>query len=197
MELEGYFIRLESHLQTVQHKQRAAGGEELNVDMEHLRAFIQTVLPWCDEDQRVEVQQATKLALTAPGRYLQENREQLARRGIDRPVRDLYLIALVDGVRRVGGAAEVDWKADYESVFWQISAIAKNFNLDVQEVTDASALQTHEILRRLGETLESQGHVLASIDIDSDSYVLYILPDTAYSRSAELAKNIGVKVSRF
>ncbi len=197
LELEGHFIELEDHLQVIERKRRVVTHTEPRVDIQELGAFIETILHWCDKDQRAKVQQTTEFALTSPQQYLLANKEHLALRGIDKPIRHLYVIALVDAMQKIGAAAKVDWKADYETVFRHVSDVANNLSINIQQVTNASTLQTHEILQRFGQDLASQDHVLAAIDIDSDSYVLHIVPSASYSKSIDLAKKIGIKINRF
>ena len=197
LELTDYFVELEDHLQAVSSEEQATRGTEGNVDIKELRVFIRTILHRCEEHQRREVQKTTELALTAPRQYIQAHREQLARRGIERPIRRLYVIALVDAMQKIGLVAEVDWKADYATIIWQVSLVAKHFSVNIPQVRKAGTLQVSEILQQLGKHLANQGHVLATIDIDSDSYVLYIVPDAIFGKSAELAQRVGIEVSRF
>lgn len=196
-ELERYFTKLENHLQIIGGKQPAADSTKPAADSKGLEVFIQTILDWCDQNQQAKVRRAAELALAAPKKYLEANKEPLALRGIHKPIRRLYLFALVDTMQKIGIAAEVDWKADYEIIFGSVSRLAGNLGINLQPVRDPSNLQTHQILQSLGKDLATQDHVLATIDIDSDSYVLLVLPAASSSKSIELAKKLGIKLDKF
>lgn len=196
-ELERHFSDLENHLHLIKRKQQPTTHTEPAINPQDLGDFIQTLLSWCTENQREEVEQAVKLALTSPEMYIKANRGQLALRGIDKPIQNLYVIALVEALQKIDIAAEVDWKAGYETIYWHISQLAKRHGINLQPVANTAELKTHEVLQKLGKDLASQSYVLTTININSDSYVLCVVPDTTYNKSVALAKKTVIKINRF
>jgi hypothetical protein len=196
-ELEGHFRALEGHLQIIAHQQQASAPAKPGLARDDLKRFIQHVLPWGDAVQRAQVEQAIMLACQSPRQYIQAHAAQLARRGIHAPAPHLHVIALVDTLQALGAAAEVDWKADHETVLWHVSRIAHHLGIFLEPVADAPALSTLESLQKISQDLSARHHVLITVDIDADAYVLLIVPAPSYPKVRALADKIGVKVGRF
>ena len=196
-ELEGHLRALEGHLQIIASKRQASTAAQPNLDRDALNRFIRHVLPWGTSAQRAQVTQAVMLAHQSPQQYVQAHAAQLARRGIHAPTRHLHVIALVDALQALDAAAEVDWKADHETVLWHVSRLARPFGIQLAPVADGPALSTLESLQSIGQDLSAQHHVLATVDIDADADVLCIIPAPSYPEVRMLAKKMDVKVERF
>jgi hypothetical protein len=194
--LEQYFEKLEGHLQIVAAKRRGAASPRSDLTMDDLQAFLRLLLPWCDEAQRSEVEHAVRSAVDAPQRYVRDHLDHLARRGIRHPTRHLHVIALVDALQAVGAAAEIDWNAGGKMIHSRASRLAAPYGISIDPVTGGSNCSTLEILRRIGRHLSTKGYDLATIDIDSDAYVLIVVPAPASREVKALAAKMDIEIHR-
>ena len=196
LELIDHFRKMENRLRIIT---AAPGTITVSVDIKHLRALINALLSWFDfnKSQKKDVQKAVETALKKPYQYLEDHKEQLANRDIGEPVHNLFIIALVDAMQKLGAAVEVDWNTDFETVVWQVSGLAIPCKIISPQESKAPPLLVPDILRRLGKEIMAQGATLTTIDIDTDSYVLTVVPSTRYKKVVELAKKAGIKIDRF
>ncbi len=133
--------------------------------------------------------------ISRPSEYFAENSPRYEERGIDAEDEDedtLYLIGLVDELADGGYIAEVDYKCECDDFLWAleqlktyplISRIAGGLSLDESDDVEAWG---REICLAAGKNA-----VLGWIDIDSDSYLMFILPVDKIDSARELASSFG------
>lgn len=198
-ELEGHIAALIAHIDDLRGQQETeivATRASAPADVE---ACVAALLPTRDAAEHEGVARAVMQALTDPQAYVAAHRAALARRGIERPIPHLHIIALADAMIHLGAAAEVDWNADAETVCWRVSNLAyrQDLGVTVRAVPSDPKLQTHEVLGELAAVLDAQGCALSTIDTASDAYVLHLLPSADYDEAAVRAAKIGVRLHRF
>ncbi len=191
-ELEGYFLALEKHLNII-NDIRNQTVQKPPVAAKDLRSFIQTLLKQFEKEKQEAVYSATLASLDTPQAYIKDHQVQLAERGITNPVQDLHIIALVNALEEIGAVAELDWKADDQTAFWQIARLAQKQGVAIKPIKSTATMETSAFLSNFAKDLASQNHVLESIDISSDSYVLYIVPAHSFKKMKRLAKKIGIR----
>ncbi len=194
--LERFFERLEGYLQIVQHKRQAASSVRPDLDVADLNPFLRLAFPWCAESRRRGIIRAVRSAVTDPQQYVRDHQARLTRRGIHQPTQHLHVIALVDALQAIGAAAEIDWNAGDQMIYGRISQLTAPFGIPIEPINDGSNLPTLKILQRLGRHLSTKGYDLATIDIDSDAYVLIVVPAPASRDIKALAAKMDVEIHR-
>lgn len=131
------------------------------------------------------------LALRDPARYVAKHAKELDLRGIDAPVKNLAVLALIDGLIARKLATELDWREEPEDCIEQIFALRSLpaqtalKKLDAPEVDDE--MTTARALKIAAGALAPAGLVLATIDIRSDSYPALVLDAKAFPKVEKLA----------
>jgi len=132
-----------------------------------------------------------------PDAYLAQYEDEWQERGIDEAHPDLPWIALADGLRARGWTREIDWKTAIEDILWTLDELAppQPPNPDRWEgLTDEEAEDDRvpeETLPLAGRRLLAEGLALATNDIDSDGYLLIVLPADRLEEAQRLAKRAG------
>jgi hypothetical protein len=137
-----------------------------------------------------------RLAVDRPDAYLEQYAEQLGNRGIDEVIPHLPWIALVDGLDARDAMREIDWKSDIEDVLWNLDQLAalrpmRPDRWDELQDEDGDERLPEETLPLIGQRLLGEGLALATIDIDSDSYVMIVLPASKLKEAEQLAELAG------
>lgn len=138
------------------------------------------------------------LALRDPARYVAKHAKELDLRGFDAPVKNLALLALIDGLIARGLATELDWREEPEDCIAQIFALRSLpaqtalKELDAPEVDDE--MTTARALKIAAGALAPSGLVLATIDIRSDSYPTLVLDAKAFPKIEKLALECKVRL---
>ncbi len=195
-ELEILFHNLENHLNTQKRnvqKKTAAPAINLNI----MQQFINTLLKWIDKDHQVQIWKAVKSAILDPPQYYLNNINSLSERGINAPFSGLYIIALADALLEARVAVEIDWNSDPETIQLAVSQMT---NIEVRELLPAEGsndMPAEKVLKIIGKNLARLNLTLTSLDIDSDSYVLCLLPNDIYRQVIELANKVGIKMVKW
>ncbi len=117
------------------------------------------------------------------------------------PARDPALpwLVLVDALIEHRHAVELDWKIDPGELPFALSQLAAYESVDV-ELRDALAASTREEtltvlhLRDAAALLAGERRIVAVMDIDSDSYVVLLLPEQRFAEAMRLADAHGHKL---
>ncbi len=195
-ELEILFLNLENHLNTQKRNvQKKTAAPVVNLD--DMQLLINTLLQWLDKDHQVQIWKAVESAILDPQQYYRNNTNSLAKRGINAPFSGLYIIALADSLLEARVAVEIDWNSDLETIQWAVSQMT---NVEIQELLPAEGskeMPAEKVLKTIGKNLSRQNLTLTSLDIDSDSYVLCLLPKDIYRQVIELANKVGIKMVKW
>ncbi|MBG9792935.1 hypothetical protein ABD76_10715 [Paenibacillus dendritiformis] len=147
-----------------------------------------------------EILQNVRLAVDNPSKYFHENRNRLDERNIDELTEELPWIALVDELIENGFAFEVDWKESNYRICEIIDVLLekKSFSLLEWQWADEGnydELSTAEFLHEVSQRLKAHSISLAYVDIDSDSYVLIVVPVQEIESLKMLALAAGHSIS--
>jgi hypothetical protein len=137
-----------------------------------------------------------RLAVIDADDYVRQYRERLHGRGIDAPIPALPWIALADGLSARDRLREIDWKAELEDITWNLDQLAalRPEQPDRWTWLEEEAWQDkmpEDVLPAIGNRLLQNGMALVTLDIDSDSYLLVVLPADRSQESRRLAQLAG------
>ncbi len=151
----------------------------------------QSLVPDDVEGLWAEVQ----LALTEPALYHSRFTDDLENRGIFDAQGVRPWLALVDGLQRRGQNCELDWKLDMGDLVWNLKQLKsvqqQAISLDALEESEAEGF---DALQEAGSFLQTQGLALLSFDIDSDSYPLSVVDNSAVEPLLGLAQRLRQKL---
>jgi hypothetical protein len=120
-----------------------------------------------------------RLALVNPDEYVQLFQKELNRRGIENPRSDLPWIALVSGLANRGRLRELDWKEAPEDVAWKIDHLLSDRPMQPDRwawLAEWEDKLPHELLPAIAARLAPEGLAVVTLDIDSDSYPMMVVP---------------------
>ena len=129
----------------------------------------------------------------SPQQYLRENAEQYEMRGIEGEIRDdkIIWLGLVDEMIAEGTAVELDWKSDQDEFLEEMQELAEKQQLELSaEWLDEDA-DIPVWCETLDEHWSEQGYCVAALDIDSDSYVLFICKRERLDELITLGKQVN------
>ena len=131
-----------------------------------------------------------------PREYFKDNADRYEERGItNRDAIDTFVwIALTDELLESGAAIELDWKEEKEEFLSSIEGLANEKDLVVDDVLLDDEGDIPTWCKELDNKWMKDGYCIAGIDIDSDSYVLFVCKTDKLKRLAELAKSINHRI---
>ena len=131
-----------------------------------------------------------------PREYFKDNADRYEERGItNRDAIDTFVwIALTDELLESGAAIELDWKEEKEEFLSSIEGLANEKDLVVDDILLDDEGDIPTWCKELGNKWMKDGYCIAGIDIDSDSYVLFVCKTDKLKRLAELAKSINHRI---
>lgn len=138
---------------------------------------------------------------SSPREYAMENASQFAERGISADSADtntLMWLGCVDILIKNAYAAELDFKCELEDLIFSLNELnspaSENITLDEDEHDPEADITVWlgEIDERLGE----RGLCVGGVDIDSDSYVVFLTDIQTLEKLKETANGIGYKIDR-
>ncbi|MFG5775800.1 DUF6630 family protein [Comamonas sp. J-3] len=136
-----------------------------------------------------------QLALTEPALYHSRFTDDLENRGIYGAEGVRPWLALVDGLQRRGQNCEFDWKLDMDDLVWNLKQLKSMQQAAVPlDVLAASEADGFDALQEAGSFLQTQGLALLSFDIDSDSYPLSVVDNSAVEPLLGLAQRLGQRL---
>lgn len=137
-----------------------------------------------------------RLAVDRPGDYAGKFAERLHGRGIDGPIAELPWLALADGLGDRDLMREIDWKEAHEDVTWKLDQLtalrpARSERWTWLDGADWEDKIPEAFLPAIGKHLLQSGLALVTFDIDSDSYLLMVLPADRVAECQHLAERAG------
>lgn len=137
-----------------------------------------------------------QLAVDRPDDYVRAYHERLNWRGIEAPIPALPWIALVDGLMARDRLCEIDWKEPPGDVTSNLDRLAALRPEQPGRWTWLAGAEwqgklPEDFLPAIGKHLLEKGMALITLDIDSDSYPLMILPADRVQESQRLAALAG------
>lgn len=126
-------------------------------------------------------------------------KDRLDERGIDSPIDELAWISLVDALLDHGLAFEIDWKESGLYICDVVDELLDRKNMacvswEDFEDGEFDELPTSQYLNKISEKLKEQAISLASLDIESDCYVLVAVPSSDIDEMKALAKEAGYSI---
>ncbi len=174
--------------------------KEKPIDFSYIREISSAV---CGND--LAVMKSIEEMLADPKAYFSKYSERYEERGIDVDEDDektLYWIGMTDELIEGGYVAELDYKCDLEEFLASLQQL-RSYPL-IADIIPGITLNESENIEAWGEeiALAIEGKALfCLLDIDSDSYPLFILPFDKKGdntlRLEELAHTYGHKISEF
>ncbi|MEC0210963.1 hypothetical protein P4H70_18650 [Paenibacillus ehimensis] len=140
------------------------------------------------------------LASEHPLAYFEKYKDRLDERCINEPIEELAWISLVDVLLEHQLAFEIDWKETGLYVCDVVDELLdrkKLASMDWEEFESDqySEMPTDEFLNHIARKLNEVSVSLAYMDIDSDSYILIVVPTADIEGIKRLAEEAGVVIS--
>ena len=131
-----------------------------------------------------------------PREYFKDNADRYEYRGItSRDAIDTFVwIAVADEMLESGIAIELDWKEEKDEFLSNIEELTKENNLVVDEGMLDDEGDIPSWCKELDNRWMKDGDCVAGIDIDSDSYVLFVCKTDKLKSLTELAKSINHRI---
>ena len=131
-----------------------------------------------------------------PREYFRDNADRYDDRGItSRDAIDTFVwIAVADEMLESGIAVELDWKEEKDEFLSSIEELTKENNLVVDEGMLEDEGDIPSWCKELDNKWMKDGYCVAGIDIDSDSYVLFVCKTDKLKSLTELAKSINHRI---
>lgn len=140
-----------------------------------------------------EVRSKLESCLESPQRYYRENVESYEERCIDGNQEDDRIVwfAIADEMILGGAAIELDWKTDVEDFFDEMKGLANRHHLGLQEDWFQEDDDIPTWCELLDEKWADKQFCVGAMDIDSDSYVLFVCRTEVLKQLSELGKQVG------
>ena len=131
--------------------------------------------------------------IDAPKVYFDENIERYEERSMEAETKNdrIVWIAIVEELIESGDAIEIDWKEEVEEFAVQMKALAEKKNLTLQTDWFRAEKDIPAWCKILDEKWEEQGFCVGAMDIDSDSYVLFVCKIEALEKLKALGKKVN------
>ena len=125
--------------------------------------------------------------------YFDENAERYDERYIevDEEKDEIVWIAIVDELTESGDVIELDWKEGFEEFTAQMKNLADKNNLELQENRLNRGVNIPAWCEILDEEWNSQGFCVGAMDIDSDSYVMFVCRRETLEKLTALGKKVN------
>ena len=140
-----------------------------------------------------EVRSKLESCLESPQRYYRENVESYEERCIDGNQEDDRIVwfAIADEMILSGAAIELAWKTDVEDFFDEMKGLANRHHLGLQEDWFQEDDDIPTWCELLDEKWADKQFCVGAMDIDSDSYVLFVCLTEVLKQLSELGKQVG------
>lgn len=131
-----------------------------------------------------------------PREYFKDNADRYDERGItSRDAMDTFVwIAVADEMIESGIAIELDWKEEKDEFLSSIEELANENNLGIDESMLDDEGDIPSWCKELDNRWMKDGYCVSCIDIDSDSYVLFVCKTDKLKSLTELAKSINHRI---
>ncbi|MNZ43858.1 hypothetical protein D3C78_614710 [compost metagenome] len=151
-------------------------------------------------DIEATVLEDVTLAVDQPTEYFEKYEERLEERGIDEPYEGMAWIALVDVLLENDLAFEIDWKETGIYVCDVVDELIHRkklptFDWEKYEDEEYNEMPSDQFLNEIANELRKVNLTLAHLDIDSDCYVLIVVPAAEWDEIKRWSEEAGVTVS--
>ncbi|EJP23385.1 hypothetical protein HMPREF1142_0991 [Peptostreptococcaceae bacterium AS15] len=134
-----------------------------------------------------------KTCFDNPLNFFEENSERYDDRGIDRDedVKTIAWIAIADELIEGGFAVELDWKEELSEFVWQMKGLADKNNLELYEECLDENDDIPTWCRILDGKWREKNYCIGAMDINSDSYLMFVCKLKTLQKLALLSTKIG------
>lgn len=164
--------------------------EPLEVDIDALIALLAVVLATVPPRVRQKAERAVRLACEKPGTWLQEYGHI---RGLKKPTENLHVLAFLDALIDARAATELDHRSEADELAGELRKIGGRLGFDVEAPEDNEISKSLRTLRR---SLKQAGWVLIVLDINSDSYPLFVVREATTKQVQALIRKVGIRVAK-
>ncbi|WP_438347707.1 DUF6630 family protein [Paenibacillus sp. FA6] len=146
-----------------------------------------------------KIVEEVRFAIEEPNNYVIRFEEKLKERGIEEHLEELPWIVLIDALIEDELAYEIDWKESTLEITYAIDDLFDRKKIDsldwewIENISDA--MLTGEKLQAIADKLNERSLSLAYLDIDSDSYILIVVPNVEIGELKDLALKAGHTIS--
>lgn len=158
-----------------------------NSDVESYRKMVTLLI------ENTEVRSNLEFCLESPQQYYKEKADIYEERCIDGNQEDktIIWIGMVDEMLSGNEAIELDWKTDAEDFFYEMKSLANRHRLEIQEDWFKKDDDIPTWCELLDEKWADKQFCVGAMDIDSDSYVLFVCRTEVLKQLSELGKQVG------
>lgn len=160
-----------------------------NSDVESYRKMVALLT------ENTEVRSNLEFCLESPQQYYKEKADIYEERCIDgnQENKTIIWIGMVDEMLSGNEAIELDWKTDAEDFFYEMKSLANRHRLEIQEDWFKKDDDIPTWCEVLDEKWMDKDFCVGGMDIDSDSYVLFVCQAEVLKQLSELGKQVGQK----
>lgn len=133
--------------------------------------------------------------LESPWDYFDENLERYDDRGIedDEAEDTIVWLGIVDELIESGDAIELDWNSILEDFTYFMKELAEQKNLSLQDDWLDEDGDISSWCKVLDEKWEETGYCVGAMDIDSDSYVIFVCRRETLTELTQSGQKVGFR----
>lgn len=141
------------------------------------------------------VRSAIEACLASPWDYFDENLERYDDRGIedDEAEDTIVWLGIVDELIESGDAIELDWNSILEDFIYFMKEFAEQKSIPLQDDWLDEDGDIPSWCKVLDEKWEEAGYCLGAMDIDSDSYVIFVCRRETLTELTQLGQKVGFR----
>ena len=164
---------------------------DMRTDEQKNIAIYQEITQLLTDDS--EVRSRLTSCFESPGAYFKQYAERYDERGIGEEVNEATIkwLAIADELLAVDAVIELDWKTDKDEFLYQLTPLAAKQTLDFEENWFDEDDDIPTWCKILDEKWAGHDFCLACMDINSDSYVLFICQRAILGELVVLSKKIN------
>ena len=164
---------------------------DMRTDEQKNIAIYQEITQLLTDDR--EVRSRLTSCFESPGAYFKQYADRYDERGISEEVDEATIkwLAIADELLAVNTVIELDWKTDKEEFLHQLEPLAAKHSLDLEENWFDEDDEIPTWCKILDEKWASQDFCIACMDINSDSYVLFICKRDILGKLVTLSHKIN------
>lgn len=142
------------------------------------------------------IHDAIENCLESPWSYFEENIDRYDERGIDEDETEETIIwlGIADELLDANKAIELDWNPELEDFSYFMKSLAEKKNLQVEDDWFDEEDTITNWCSILDRKWEAAGFCVGGIDIDSDSYVLFICKEETLKELTEWSNRIDQRI---
>ena len=141
------------------------------------------------------VRSAIEACLTSLWDYFDEDLERYDDRGIedDEAEDTIVWLGIVDELIESGDAIELDWNSILEDFTYFMKELADQKNLPLKDDWLDEDRDIPSWCKVLDEKWEEAGYCVGAMDIDSDSYVIFVCRRETLTELTQLGQKVGFR----